>query len=221
MNRTQLTGLAAVFALNVGTALAVDPYSKPDDSWISIGGTVVEAKDDSFMLDYGENLITVEVDDWDSYPEASALMDGDRVTVYGKVDDDMFEKASIEAGSIFVHGLNTYIYASSVDEEGDTSSFYPYYWNTTAIPFDNQVTVRGTVTSVNPQEREFKVNRGTRELTVETGSMYYNPLDKLGFQRIEKGDIVSVTGKIDHDFFGRRHLEADQVTTILDASKSS
>jgi uncharacterized protein YdeI (BOF family) len=214
-------GLAALAVVGASEAMAVAPYSKPDESWISIGGTVVEPTADSFVLDYGENVITVEVDDWDRYSETYGLLDGDRVMVYGKVDDDLCETATIEAGSIYIYGLNPYIYSSSADEEGDTTSFYPYYWTAVGIPVTNEVTIRGTVTGVDPDGREFKVNRGKREMTVETDEMIHNPLGRFGFQRMQSGDVVSVTGKIDYDFFSNRVLEADVVTTNLDASSKS
>lgn len=46
---------------------AEDPFSKSDRSWISLSGVVAATSNDSFVLDYGEGLITVEMDDWDWY----------------------------------------------------------------------------------------------------------------------------------------------------------
>ena len=51
---------------------------------------------DDFVLDYGSGTILVEMDDWDSYGDAYGLMDGDRVTVFGRIDDDFFEVAKVE-----------------------------------------------------------------------------------------------------------------------------
>lgn len=39
------------------------PLDDPDNSWISIRGTVVAPTANSFILDYGEGMITVEMDD--------------------------------------------------------------------------------------------------------------------------------------------------------------
>lgn len=178
----------------------------------------IQKVNSSFLLDYGDDVVTVEVEDWDVYAEAHPLIDGDRVTVYGRVDNDLFEAAKIEAGAVFVQGLNIYIHASSADEEGDATAYYPYYWTNVGLPVTNDVTVRGTVTAVEPEEREFSIDRGNRELTVKTGSMVFNPLDNYGYQRIEKGHVVSVTGNLDKNFFGGRVLRADMVTTLLEVS---
>lgn len=218
MNKLKLIGLVAAASLYSGGIMAENPQTKADESWISISGTVVEPTNNSFLLDYGDDVVTVEVDDWDVYAEAHPLIDGDRVTVYGRVDNDLFESAKIEAGAVYVKSLNTYIYASSADEEGDSTAYYPYYWTNMGVPVTNDVTIRGTVTAVDPDQREFRIDRGIRELKVDTATMVSNPLDKYGYQRIQKGDVVSVTGELDKDFFGGRVLRADMVTTVLDAS---
>ena len=88
--RNSIAGAMTAIALLAGPAAAQEPYSKADDSWISISGTVAAPTADSFMLDYGDGVITVEMDDWDTYGDAYGLLDGDKVTVYGKIDDDLY-----------------------------------------------------------------------------------------------------------------------------------
>jgi uncharacterized protein YdeI (BOF family) len=210
---------AAPVQAGAKTDAAMDPYAKPDDSWISISGTVVNPKDDSFVLDYGQGTIIVEMDDWDEFGEAHTLIDGDRVTVYGDIDDGLFERRTIEAGSVYVEGLNTYFYASSTDEEGD--AYTPYFWAVTEPLEPNRATLRGTVTSVEAGDREFTIDTGIQTVTVETEFLGYNPLDKLGFQQIEEGDRVSITGVFDRDFLEGRVFEADSVVTLFDESRAS
>lgn len=213
-------------ALGAGAAMAVDPYvapddpyTKPDGSWIAISGTVVTPDANSFVLDYGSGIITVEMDDWDRFGDALGLIDGDRVTVYGAIDDDTYELAKIEAGSVYVENLNTYFYADSADEEGAARNTFLWY---TAVPLDaNMVTVMGTLTSVDREDREFTVDSGLRSIRVNAQQIGYNLFDDLGFQKIEKGDVVSVTGLMDDEFLTGRHLEADRVTTLFDAKSSS
>ena len=41
------------------------------------------------------------------------------MTVYGRVDDDLYETTTIEASSIYDQDLGTYFYASAADEESD------------------------------------------------------------------------------------------------------
>ncbi|MFO7726270.1 MAG: NirD/YgiW/YdeI family stress tolerance protein, partial [Oceanipulchritudo sp.] len=100
---------------SLGLALpanAQDPYDQPDDTYISLSGTVSSSYDDSFVLDYGEGLVTVEMDDWDWYNDAYGIIEEDDVTVYGYVDDDLYETTTIEVSSVWVEDLNTYFYAS-------------------------------------------------------------------------------------------------------------
>jgi uncharacterized protein YdeI (BOF family) len=109
--RVALIGLSTG-ALLAFPAMAEDPYAKPDDTWISISGTVDTVRPDSFTLDYGKGVITVEMDDGDRDADAYKLLKGDKATVNGKIDDDLFETRSIEAGSVYVESLDTYFYAS-------------------------------------------------------------------------------------------------------------
>ena len=196
-----------------------DPYAKPDDSYISISGTVVNPTADTFGLDYGDGLITVEMDDWDSYNEAYGLLDGDEVVVYGRTDDDLFEVATIETGSVYVDNLNTYFYASSADEEG--GAYSPHFWSAHSPLALSEATIRGTVTSIDQLEREFTVDTGLQRITVETAYLGYNPLDEAGYQKIETGDRVSVTGHFDLSFIEGREFEADSIITLDDADRSS
>jgi uncharacterized protein YdeI (BOF family) len=219
MQRHKTLFAIAAGALLTATAGAqeVDPYAKPDDSWISISGTVVAPDADSFSLDYGEGVILVEMDDWDTYGDAYGLMDGDRVTVYGRVDDDLFEADSIEAGSVYVENLNTYFYASAADEEN--GDYTPYFWTVTTPLELSRATIRGTVTEIDRPEREFVIDTGNQRMTVETEFLGYNPLDDLGYQKIDEGDRVSVSGVFDTDFLEGRVFEADSVITLSDASR--
>lgn len=186
-----------------------NPYLQPDETWISLSGTAVDIQEDHFTLDYGEGVVLVEMDDWNWYPDTTGLLDGDRVRVYGKVDDDLYETTSIEASSVYVENLGTYFYANPADEEYDED--YDYWVVATPIIL-GEMTVRGTVTSIDG--REFTIDTGTRELTVDTIGMNYNPLDDKGFQKIDIGDYVSVTGEIDVDVWEARELMADVIVTL-------
>ncbi len=190
---------------------AVQPYSKPDNSFISINGTVTSAGPDTFVLDYGEGVITVEMDDWDWYREGYKLLNGDNVTVYGRIDDDLFEVAKIEADSVYVKGLNSFFFANDADEED--VALVNVVATTTA-------TIQGEVEEING--REFTVDTGTGTLRVDTSSMPYNPLDKEGYQQVEKGDRVSVVGALTPGFFSEREIKADAVMTLSpDKAKQS
>lgn len=182
-----------------------DPFSKPDDTWISIDGTVTSVGPDSFWLDYGDGTIVVEMDDRDREAEAYQLIDGDKVTVNGVIDDDFFESRTIEASSVFVEKLNTYFFASAVDEEDRIASVI-------APVTPSRSSIRGTVTDIDINE--FTLDTGPRQVSVEIDELGYNPLDDEGYLNIDVGDRVSVTGRFIQDFLEGRQLKAETLTEL-------
>jgi hypothetical protein len=191
-------------------AWAGSPHSKANNSWITVSGTVKSPSADAFMLDYGRGQITVEMDDWDWYREGYKLVDGDEVTVHGRIDADMFEKRTIEAGSVYVKDHSTFFYASSSDEEDAmfTTAFY------SSMPLSMGET-RATGEVISIDGRTMLVDAGSTRVRVDTSKLPYNPLDDEGFQRIGVGDRVIVSGDLTPAFFTpRRQLEADIVITL-------
>ena len=204
---------ALALALTGATAVAAeDPMTQPDDSWISVSGTVERVTNDAFLLDYGEGSMTVEMDDGDRDADGYKLVSGDKVTVNGRIDDDLFEARTLEASSVYVENIDTYFYASAVDEEDINNVIV-----TVSTPVVvSAITVQGRVTEVSADE--FVVDTGLRQVRVEVEEMAYNPLDDQGYQKIEVGDRVSVTGQIDNDLFEGRELVADSVVTLSSSS---
>jgi uncharacterized protein YdeI (BOF family) len=194
--------LAALMAAPVP---AQDPYMQPDESWISIDGSVKDVSADRFTLDYGDGLITVEMDDGDRDADGYKLVTGDKVRVLGKIDDDFLEVTKIEASSVYVENIGTYFYASAKDEEDTFVTVYPVQ--------DSRTVLQGTVTVVG--DDEFKLNTGSHPLTVQVEEMPYDPLDEEGYQKIEVGDYVSVSGELNYGLFERRVLTAHTVTTLF------
>ncbi len=186
--------------------MAKNPYLKPNNAWISIDGTVKIVTADAFTLDYGKGLITVEMDDGDRDADGYKLLPGDKVTVSGKIDDDFFEQTTIEASSVYVEKLGTYFYASARDEEDRYISIV------TPVIISGTV-VQGVVSEVN--DNKFELSVGTTKLTVDVDDMVYNPLDNVGYQRIEAGDLVRVTGNMDFSFFEGRVLKAKTLVEVI------
>jgi uncharacterized protein YdeI (BOF family) len=205
MRTKTLLSIATLVLFVAVPAMAEDPYMEPDDSWISLSGTVTAVTPDAFTLDYGKGMITVEMDDGDRDADAYKLIEGDKVTVNGIIDDDLFETRTIEASSVYVEKLDTYFYASAADEE-DT---FVTYWSPVVV---SRTVVQGTVTEVN--DEEFVLNTGARTVTVEVEEMPYNPLDDEGYQKVDVGDRVSVTGTMDYDLFEGRELVADSLVIL-------
>lgn len=199
--------VCALALLMAGTAMAKDPKVQPDDTWISISGTVRSVTADTFMLDYGAGDLIVEMDDGDRDADAYQLLPGDKVTVTGRVDDDFFEKTTLEASSVYVEKIGTHFFASAADEEEPFATF-------DSLPMVSQSVVKGTVTLVEGQE--FQLDTGLNDLTVNVEQMSYNPLDDVGYQKIRPGDIVRVTGNIDANLFTGHEMVADTVTKLVD-----
>lgn len=186
-----------------------DPYSKHNNSWITISGEVDVVSPDSFLLDYGDGSIIVEMDDGDRDADAYKLLRGDKVSVSGAIDDDFFETTSIEASTVYVKKLDTTFYASSLDEEDIMG------WSVAVtVPLDSsEMIIYGMVTKID-KEDEFVVDSGLRSIRVETEEMAYNPLDEDGYQKVEIGDRVRVAGSMDYDLFEGREVVANTVTVL-------
>ncbi|SFN41430.1 DUF5666 domain-containing protein [Dokdonella immobilis] len=196
----------AVTSMLAIPAMAKDPYSKPNNSWITLSGTVESVSPDRFMLDYGDGMITVEMDSPGGREGGYKLVKGDKVSVSGAIDDDLFERTTIEASSVYVESLGTNFYANAVDDED------PMLVSISTPLAVSKTVVAGKVTSVDG--REFTVDAGPTKITVDTSGMAYNPMDDKGFQKIEKGQRVSVAGTLDHDFFSGRELMASTIITL-------
>lgn len=181
------------------------PYTAKNNSWISLEGKVTSAGPDSFNLDYGKGSIIVEMDDHDWYPEGYQILEGDNVRVYGSVDADPFEIRSIEAGSVWVKGLNTYFSANSDDEE-DFISYMTYniVYPTTGFT--------GKITKV--KDNQFMLKTADRTLKVDVDGLADNPLDKKGYQQLKKGDKVWVSGTFDENYFENNEIQADSIVTL-------
>lgn len=206
---------STVVALPLVASAANNPYLEPDGSWITLSGKVTSSSADSFKLDYGDGLVTVEMDDWNWYDADGKIIQGDRVTVYGEVDDDTFESAKIEASSVYVENLGTYFYASAADEES-----FEDYDMAPDVPIEiGDISLTGTISGVNG--REFTIDTGLQKMRVDTATMPYDPTDDEGYQQLDKGDTVTVTGNIEDDTFETRELMADSVITLDDESQES
>ncbi len=74
------------------------------------------------------------------------------------------------------------------------------------------VQLRGVVTEING--REFIVDSGLRKMKVDTGETTYNPLDDKGYQKIDKGDFVLVSGIFDADVYEKAEIMAHSVVSL-------
>ncbi|MDR9500155.1 MAG: hypothetical protein RI556_13340 [Hydrogenovibrio sp.] len=200
-----IVGTTTAMALPVSAA--AEMKAQPDGSWVSLSGQVAFYSPGEFTLDYGEGTITVETDDWDDIGDALPVNEGDKVTVYGRVDDGFYQSRKIEAGSIFIDDLDTMVTAPLATDEEAVMASHTYL----TVPADYDLQAVGLVTSTSG--REFTIDTGLREVTVDTWQLDYNPLDNDGLVKIEKGDYVSVSGDLDNNVFDENEISAE---TIID-----
>lgn len=206
MRREMLSSVAlAALCLGSTTALAQADRQKvgsaADREWISVTGSVESTAGDGFVLDYGSGRITVEMDDYDWY-DNGALLPGDRVMVTGRMDDDLYDRRTIEASSVYVDSLNTYFYANPADEEG---GYYAYPTARYSID-DEWVALTGRV-----------VSRSGDTLTLDTGiqQLKVDMEDVENGPAVDAGDRITVYGELDDvDLFDRRELEAKSILLL-------
>ncbi|MHA7886422.1 hypothetical protein [Roseicyclus sp.] len=207
--------LPTVASLATGAATAQEVATTYEDAWISLGGTVEAVRSTSFLLDYGDNDITVELDRFDWSIDRAAL-EGRYVNVTGRMDRNFGDTRSIEAATVHVPALNDYIYADPADEEGDPSvvrSFLPGAFPATAsdgafLAVSGRVTEVGTAAII--------IDIGTSPLRVDTRLIPGAP----DAPPVEVGDHVVVTGRMDADRLpDRREIEASTITRLTDASR--
>lgn len=197
-------------ALMTNAAVAKKLDDKSDGSWVSLKGSVVAREDNSLLLDYGENTITVELDDWEQSQEAARVLAGAQVTVYGEVDDDFYENRTIEAQSIYIEQTNTVLSGPSPHDDEGKQNEHPYTYY--AGPSEHDMEVTGFVTSING--RTFTIDTGERKLKVNTAMMADNPMDETGFQQIKEGDWVRASGDVGMNTFEDREIMAESVVSL-------
>lgn len=185
--------------------------SKTNGEFVTASGKVFAVTADSFKLKTDKTTIHVEMDDYDWDADGYKLVNGDQVVVNGRIDNDFLEKKKIEAGSVYVKGLNTYFYANSDDEEGAPFLTNSYAYIET-LPENAFVDIQGKVTSID--DRVFVLNTGLRKVKVDTKNLLYNPLDNVGFTKIKKGDRVKVSGIVDENFFGKKEIDANSIVEL-------
>lgn len=210
LKRTLSLITATLPLMFAGHALAEsNPYAQGDDTWVTLSGTAVDTQKDGFTLDYGAGLVQVEMDARFSTRDAQVVNEDNKVTVYGRIDDDLFEKATIEADSVFVENSRTYFHPVPADEEAverfDMSPLIPVQ--------EGDISVSGTISSIDG--RTFTITAtGGRGVTVDTSELHYNPLDRRGQQQLNVGDYVTVHGRMDERTLAQREFTAKHIIAL-------
>lgn len=191
-----------------------------NDAYITISGTVGNiVEEDEFQLNHAGGLITVDTND--AWPDlfrteaATMLKTGDRVSVTGKVDNNLFSGDEIEAYRLSVAG-DTYgrVYTNqhyAPSHEGDYAAYNNVAYGT-GLTDDQQVRISGEVSSITDDDT-FMLRYGNGEILIDTDDVEFTNADKLNV-----GDEVVVFGEVDKDLFKKKEVEAERV--ILSRSYS-
>ena len=208
----------SLFIAVTGAAITVGAATAPANAqnsgfqqgdWVSLTGTIDTTVGDYFIVDYGAGRATIEMDDWDWYPDIHKLLVGDRVTVYGTIDKTGYVDRVIEAGSVYVHNRNTYYFANAADGENLQFAVSPVI----TVP-DSSWGLRGKVTDVD-EAREFVMESPFGTIRVDASELAYNPFDEAGGQQITEGDWLVVYGELDTpDWFGEGEVEVEAESII-------
>ena len=182
------------------------------ESMVSLSGQASNIQENEFELSTGDGSITVEVDNWvwDNRLDEQ-IQNGERVTVRGEIEEGWFTDRELEADSIYLEEDNQYLYLQDAEDKLTDQ-------NTPSVDsagFVNghedgaYVTSRGTVEDV--IGTEFTINSQGQKMKVDVSELSANPLSD---DRIEEGDRVSVSGRIDEGFFNTQEIMASNVTLI-------
>jgi uncharacterized protein YdeI (BOF family) len=181
-------------------------------NWVSISGRVGEITDKSFVLDHGSGKVLVEMPRLGS--DADYVQTNDKVTVHGKIDDNLFKKRSIIALAVYDNRLHRYFYANNADNE----LLYPDPVDKLG-PDNSWIALTGTVKGI--QGREFTLDTGVKDLRIDTNAdMVYDPTE--GPIGLKNGDRVRVHGRIDKaDLFEKGEIDANYIVILSRISKAS
>lgn len=200
------------------TGSAVGPAWASAPEQIAVTGIITSIAGDKLRLSYGVGDLTVSMAGWDWYDEKTKrapprLSVGENVTVTGAVNDRLFSGRMLRAQSIYVEDRHSFFVASSPKDGGASWSLHampvpPFYRREPTT-----VTLAGEVAQI--MGEEFSLDVGNSMVSIDTGSMSYNPFDKIGAQRVEAGDWVQVSGRLDNRLFEERRLDATLITSIF------
>lgn len=184
-----------------------------DQSPIVMSGTIGDIRGDEFDLNYGTNsFITVELDrfNWVGN-ETDYLSPGERVTVHGFIDDDLFEGREIEAYNLQLHQRSTYYLT---DTEQATQSDYSV--NGVALEDGAYITVTGTVTEVSTSNFDIITSDGDKFM-VDAKDLHPPLRRENGTYFVAPGDRVNIRGNFDMRYFQNKTIFADRIIKLVDS----
>ncbi len=204
---------------NIATGRTAASYVEGMYGYVTLSGTVSKILDsDRFVLDYGNGVTQVDYDDalHDLFKKIDRKIKvGDKVTVTGKIDNSWFTKREILVSSI-LHIADDYtlLYKRPVAATGDEVPAIVGVAKPSLF-LDGQVALTGIVSG--------GVYNGGFTLQYDDGAIQVDAssIKIPDNNRITKGDVVTVYGKVDDSFFKRRSITAETVEKIGVYSRES
>lgn len=205
LRSTAALALAASMTAPAAAQELEEPGNLDEGEWVSLTGYVASVDETSFHLEYPGGNIEVEFEDIPGDPNEDRLFIGQEVTAYGYIDDDFLEGHVLEAQGFFVNDWDTYygVYYTG------WPSYAAYDWGD---ELSTVISLEGEVTSIDG--REFTLDVNGVEFSVDTMSLVYNPLDDVGYPRVDEGDRVSVSGVVEQSLFDETELSATSIVTL-------
>jgi hypothetical protein len=171
-----------------------------EGSWIGITGQVESTSPGSFMLDYGDGTIKVELAP--SSTRKHDFIKDEQVKVYGVVDDGFFKGRTIKAHAVYVESMKSYA-CTTEGSEPVIAAFAPTIYS--------GVVLHGRVTDVDPGT--VKVDEGDRVIEVDTSELPAARENAGKDPAVEVGDMVTVVAHIDEGLFARK-LRASSMEVV-------
>jgi hypothetical protein len=187
----------AAMAQDTRTRGTTDPHDLDEGSWIGIAGNVESTSPGSFVLDYGDGTIKVELEP--SSTKQHAFIKDEQVRVFGVVDAGFFKGKTIQAHAVYVESMKSYV-CTTEGAEAVCSTFAPTILS--------GVVVYGRVTAVD--KNSVKVDEGDRVIEIDTSALTSAESGAPQPAAVQVGDVVTVLGHMDEGLFSRK-LKADSI----------
>ncbi len=198
---------------NISTGRTADSYVEGKYGYVTLSGTVSKILDnDRFMLDYGNGVTQIDCDDalHDLLKRSPRkIKTGDKVTVSGKIDNNWFTKREILVSTI-IHITDDYtlLYKRPEAAAGEKVPAVIIGVAKPSLFLDGQVALTGIVSGVaNEESFTLRYENGTIQVNASGIKIPDN-------NRIARGNVVTVYGKIDNSFFKDRTITAETIEKI-------
>ncbi len=180
-------------------AKVTDPTEARSSSWIGLEGTIRTVGARSFILAYDGGTLPVAYGG--EALRQHQFQQDQKVTVYGWLDNDLFERKVLKASAISVHnegGAQEVIgddIAGALRQKPGTGT-----------------TVHGRVTGIDG--RLITMDQANGRLVLDTQGMSYDPAQAQGHRRVEVGDVVTATGAIRDEFWSGRTMKVRTLDVV-------